>query len=160
VLVRSESVDGSRQLTSVEPASTPRVHVNLLSADPDRRAELLHRLGGDPRFTLAARGSRPDAEHGVVALDVAGGERYAAELIGRLTSRQNAPAVLAFVEDEDDLDLAGELLLAGAAGIASLRQPSEGLCQAVVDVAAGLASVSPALETHLVRRLQALPPAA
>ena len=149
-------MNGFRQLSSIEPASTPRVHVNLLSADPDRRAELLHRLDGDARYTLAARSSRPAAEHGVVALDVAGGERHAAELIRRLTSQPDAPAVLALLEDEDDLDLAHELLLAGAAGIASLRQPASGLCQAVVDVAVGLASVSPALEAHLVRRLQAL----
>lgn len=133
------------------------MHVNLISVDAARRAELFRRLHGDERFTLAERANRPEAERGIVALDVAGAEQHGIELVRRLTRRADGPAVLALVRDEDDLDLACWLVLAGAGGVASLRQPSSCLCQAVVDVADGLASLSPAIETALVRQLQALP---
>ncbi len=106
---------------------------------------------------LAARAERPGAERGVLALDVAGAERHAIELVRRLAGRPDGRAILAVVADEDDLELACALLVAGASGIASLRQPASGLCQAVADVAAGLASVSPAIEADLLRRVQAIP---
>lgn len=133
------------------------MHVNLVSADPDRRSELFRRLDGDARFTLATLAARPDAENGVVALDVAGAGGQAIEIVRRLTRHANGPTLLAVVDDEDDLELARALVLAGAAGITSLRQPASCLCQAVVDVANGLASVSRAIEADLVRQLQALP---
>ncbi len=150
---------GVRQIRAIEPASPPRVHVNLLSVDPDRRSELFRRLDGDVRFTLAERADRSDAEMGVLALDIAGAEAHAIELVRRLSGRPAGRTILVVMEDEDDIELACALLLAGASGVTSLRQPASGLCEAVADVAAGLASVSPAIEADLVRRLRALPAA-
>jgi DNA-binding NarL/FixJ family response regulator len=141
--------------TKPRAAGLPKVHVNLFSADEARRDELLQRLDGDARFTVAARSERPTAERGVLALDVAGPKPLAVELVRHLARRAPDCRLLAVVADEDDLELGAELLLAGAAGVASLRQPASGLCEAVMDVAVGVASVSPALEADLVRRLQA-----
>ncbi len=144
---------------TIEVERAPEVHVNLISGDADRRQQLLDRLRGDERFTLAVRANRRGAVHGVVALDVAGAEAHAVELVHRLTRDPQGPKVLAVVDNEDDLVLARRLVLAGAAGVTSLRQPASGLCQAVLDVAGGLASVSAALAAELVRQLQALPEA-
>jgi DNA-binding NarL/FixJ family response regulator len=146
-----------RQSIPVAATTAPRVHVNLFSVDARRRSELLQRLDGDARFTLAHWPRRPGVDREVIALDIAGAERHAVELVRRLASRPDGPDVLVIVQDEDDLELARAVVLAGAAGVTSLRQPSSGLCQAVVDIAAGLASVSPALEAALVRELHALP---
>lgn len=146
------------QFTSaLAPTRAPRIHVNLISVDDDRRAALFDRLDGDERFTLAERADRHDAEREVVALDVAGAEPHALELVRRLARRPGRPAVLALVQDEDDLGLVCALLMAGAAGIASLRQPASSLREAVVDLADGLSSVSAAIEAELLRQLQALP---
>lgn len=132
------------------------MHANLVGVDADRRDELLRRLTGDTRFTVAVRAHRRDAERGVVVVDTQGIEPHAAELIRRLIDTGRATAILAVLHDEDDLEFARSLLLAGAAGITSLRQPSSGLCEAVVDVADGRASVSAAVEADLVRLLQSL----
>jgi hypothetical protein len=132
------------------------LHVNLVSHNPGRRGELRRRLEGDARFTLSTL-ECSCADDGVLALDVVGSERDAPQRIRDLTLREDGPKVLAVVGDEDDVDFATALLLAGAAGITSLRQPRSGICQAVVDVAAGLASVSPCVEVELLRRVQALP---
>ena len=150
-------MEGVQQPIAVAATTAPSVHVNLVSVDPCRRSELFDRLDGDRRFTVAHRAQRPEAAREIFALDVAGAERHGLELVRRLARRPGAPGVLAIVRDEDDLELARALLLAGAAGVASLRQPSSCLCQAVVDIANGMASVSPALEAALVRDLQALP---
>jgi DNA-binding NarL/FixJ family response regulator len=147
-------VERVRQTTATV---TPRVHVNLISIDERRRDALFERLDGDRRFTLAQRAERPDADREIVALDVAGAEPHGLELVRRLAGRPGGADVLAIVHDEDDLELACALVLAGASGVASLRQPSSCLRQAVVDIADGLASVSPALEAALVRELQGLP---
>jgi DNA-binding NarL/FixJ family response regulator len=132
------------------------LRVNLLSRDPARRSELRRRLQGDTRFTLSSPESGP-ADDGVLAIDVVGFEPDASRLIRELRLREDGPKVLAVVGDEDDIDFATALLMAGAAGITSLRQPPSGICQAVVDVAGGLASVSSRVEVELLRRLQALP---
>jgi DNA-binding NarL/FixJ family response regulator len=150
-------VEGVQQTIAVAATTGPSVHVNLVSVDPYRRGELFDRLDGDARFTLAHRAQARGAAREILALDIAGAERHGLELVRRLAGRPGGPDVLAIVRDEDDLELARALVLAGAAGVASLRQPSSCLCQAVVDIAAGLASVSPALEAALVRDLQALP---
>jgi DNA-binding NarL/FixJ family response regulator len=143
--------------TSLVPAENARrLRVNLVSSDPGRRSELRRRLEGDTRLTLSSGEAGP-GEDTVLALDVAGSERDASQLIRDLALRDDGPKILAVVNDEDDIDFATALLLAGAAGVTSLHQPSSGICQAVVDVADGLASVSPSLEVELLRRLQALP---
>jgi hypothetical protein len=154
-LVGSTPVSWIRPTATLPAGSLPKVHVNLFSADDARRDELLRRLDGDARFTVASRSERPTAERGVLALDVAGAKPLAVELVRHLSRRAPGRGLLALVADEDDLELAAELLLAGATGVASLRQPASGLCEAVMDVAVGVASVSPALEADLVRRLQA-----
>jgi DNA-binding NarL/FixJ family response regulator len=150
-------LQGVRQTIAAAPTAAPRVHVNLVSLDPCRRSMLFDRLDGDARFTLAHRAQRPDAAREVLVLDIAGAERHGVEFVRRVARGPAGPHVLAIVDDEDDLELGHALVLAGAAGVASLRQPSSCLCQAVVDIADGLASVSPALEVALVRELQALP---
>jgi hypothetical protein len=150
-------LEGVQQTIADAPPAAPRVHVNLVGFDARRRNELFDRLDGDARFTLAHRARRPAAAREVFALDVAGAEQHGVELVRRLARGGGGPGVLAIVRDEDDLELACALVLAGAAGVASLRQPSSCLRQAVVDIADGLASVSPALEAELVRQLQALP---
>jgi DNA-binding NarL/FixJ family response regulator len=127
-----------------------------MSRDPQRRGELRRRLQGDARFNLSTVESNL-GEDGVLAIDVVAFEDSASQLIRELTRRADGPKILAVVPDEDDVEFATALLMAGAAGITSLRQPASGICQAVVDVAAGLASVSAAVEVELLRRLQALP---
>lgn len=127
----------------------------MISLDRDRRFELLCRLQGDTRYTLGSRSSRSGARNSVLVLDVAEGGEVATEVVARLCARAGAAPLLAVVTDEADLDFTAALVLAGAAGITSLHQPADGIRQAAVDVADGLAALSPALEAALVRHLQA-----
>jgi DNA-binding NarL/FixJ family response regulator len=132
----------------------PHRHVNVISLDRYRRLELLDRLADDRRYTLASRANRPEALSSVVVLDVAGSAALATEVVRRLSAPAGSPRLLAVVQDEKDIELSAGLVLAGAAGITSLHQPADGIRQAAVDVADGLAALSPALETALVRHLQ------